>query len=420
MVAGERELVIIVGAANIVDVKARWILDSRGKPTIYCEVSDGKNVGIGRAPSGASTGKKEALELRDKGKDFHGFGVSNAVDNINTIVKDAIVGMVVDDITSIDKAMEEIDGSENFSKIGGNASVAVSMACASCAAKSNGEEVYEFIERRFSQNAEMPKAMFNIINGGKHAGNRLSVQEFLIVPQYKRVEDNIKAASEVYWELKEIIKKRYGKEATNVGDEGGFAPPLVESGEALTLIEEAVGESGHSGKVRKSIDAAADSFYNNGIYNIDGKEVEGGELVDYYVALAKEYSLLSIEDPFVGDSLENFIELKKKDVSKIIGDDITVTNGKLVEMNKEGINGIIVKPNQVGTVSKAVEAVETARKVGATFTIGSHRSGETEDTFIADFSVGMGLPYVKFGAPARGERTAKYNRLLDIEWKWKQ
>jgi enolase len=395
----------------IKEVKATWIIDSRAMPTIKAIVKTEKATGIGHAPAGASKGKNEAYELRDNEKAFHGFGVENAIKNINRVISKALVGKDEKNQKDIDKTMIKLDGTKNKKKLGANAIIACSIACIDAAAKSDNVELFHYISSIAKTEYKMPLCMFNVINGGKHAGNMLAFQEFLLVPQLKNIRDNIKAACEIYISLKSLLQKLYGKHSTNVGDEGGFSPNFEKNWQALDLITKAIKEMTYENDVKISIDAAASSFYNNRNYYVDGKTLKPDELVDYYKDLIKTYKILSIEDPFSEEHYKYYKELKS--YTKVIGDDLTVTNIEFVRNYKGLINGLIIKPNQIGTITETIETFKFAKK-HCPFIITSHRSGETESSFIADLAVGLGSPYVKFGAPARGERTAKYNRLMEI------
>ena len=394
-------------------INAYWVLDSRGNPTIEVEIKSGKTTAIGSSPSGASTGAHEAIELRDNGNEFHGKGVNKAIERLKE-VKGNIEGNEFSSPEEFDNYLRQIDGSENKSNLGGNTTTALSIAFHKLYSAVNSIEIFELFNK--TENA-FPYGMFNIINGGKHAGNSLAIQEFMIVPMFEKISQNIKVASEVYHQLKKNISKKYGTISTSVGDEGGFAPPIKTSEEAILLLEKSIEEMGYMGRVRISIDSAADSFYEGeGKYNIDGKTISKEELVDYYVELSKSHSLLSIEDPFYEEHVEEFAELKSKVNSLIIGDDLTVTNTSMIEKaaQKKAIDGVIIKINQIGTVSEAYSAILLCKKKGLKRIV-SHRSGETEDSFIADFAYGAGTEFIKTGAPARGERTSKYNRLIRIE-----
>jgi len=399
----------------IKEVKARQILDSRGNPTVEAEVVTEKAVARAAAPSGASKGKEEAVELRDGGREFHGKGVLRAVENIEKIIAPAIKGMDVRQQEEIDRKIIEIDATKNKSLLGANACIAVSMACCKCASASLEMETYEYIGRGARV---LPVPFMNVINGGVHAGNDLEIQEHMIVPlRAKNFSQAMQMGCEVYHTLKENLKKRYGKNAINVGDEGGFAPPLKETEEALEIILEAIEENGYGNEVMLALDCAASSFYKNGKYMLAG-EMNAGELLDYYVQLAKTFPIVSIEDAFSEDDWEAFAEITKKMGNKIqiVGDDIFVTNPKRLRKGiKKGVcNALLLKPNQIGTVSEATEVAQICEENGYGIMV-SHRSGETCDDFIADFSVALECGQIKAGAPARGERVAKYNRLLRIE-----
>jgi len=397
----------------IKDLKAYWIIDSRAFPTIKVVTRTDKVIGIGHAPSGSSKGKNEALELRDNGKDFHGMGVEKAIENINKKIAKAIVGKTFENEEELDYKMLSLDKTKNKNKIGGNATIACSISFIDVAAKEKNEDLFIYIAKKLKQKPSLPLCMFNIINGGLHGGNSLSIQEFLIVPMMKNIRDIMKCASEIYIELREILKKTYGRQAINVGYEGGFSPNMQKNWQALEMIRKAIDNTGYSKEVSISLDAAAESFYDKekNLYFIDEKYVNDKELLDYYKDLIKTYNILSIEDPFVERHVKTFKELRR--YTKVIGDDLTVTNIEMVKKYHSYIDGMIIKPNQVGSVTETLKTYEYARK-HMKFIITSHRSGETESTFISDFAVGIASPYVKFGAPARGERTAKYNRLMEI------
>ncbi len=388
-------------------LRGYWILDSRGNPTIEVELRfDGKVVRAS-CPSGASTGTHEVVELRDNDKDFHGKGVKKAIENIKRIEKE-LIGKDPRNWKELDKLMIELDGTPNLSNLGGNTITAVSIALVKAAAKIEGKKVYEYLGSK-----KMPALMSNIINGGKHAGNKLSIQEFMIVAKKGSIREKVKALSETYIELKGMLKEKYGKDAINVGDEGGFAPPIDKTEDALEMISKAIENVGY--KLEIALDSAATEFYKDGKYFIDGKHLSREELLDFYLELSNKFNIKSIEDPFYEEDFEGFAEINKRFNGWIIGDDLLTTNPERIKMaiEKESVNGLLLKINQIGTVSKAIESFNLAKKSGWIVVV-SHRSGETEDTFIADFAVGMGSDAVKFGAPARGERTAKYNQLLRI------
>ncbi len=404
---------------QIEKVWAREVLDSRGNPTVEAEITVKGHRISAIAPSGASTGTWEALELRDGDKSrYGGKGALKAVENVRGPIAKALVGMDPADQGSIDRTMIELDGTENKSGLGGNAMVAVSLAAVRAGAMAEGVEIYEHIGK---DHVTLPVPMLNIINGGKHAGGNLKIQECMIIPAgAKSFSDCLRMSSEVYMSLKGILKSRYGVGAINIGDEGGFAPPVDTVDEALTTITDAVSDAGYTpGKdVFLAIDAASSEFFEDGVYTVDGMKLSAGELSDHYVQLTKDHPLISIEDPFFEDDFETTAQLTK-DVGKhvqIVGDDLFVTNSKRLSkgIGCGAANALLLKVNQIGTITEAGDAAEMSFSNGYNVVV-SHRSGESEDTTIADLSVGWGSGEIKTGAPARGERTAKYNRLLRIE-----
>ncbi|MDR3282312.1 MAG: phosphopyruvate hydratase [Candidatus Methanoplasma sp.] len=403
---------------NIEKIWAREVLDSRGNPAVEAEVTVGGQRISAIAPSGASTGSWEAHEMRDGGKRYGGKGVLKAVENIRGEIAKTIVGMDPADQRSVDYALIDLDGTDNKTRLGGNATTAVSLAVAKAGAFALGIQVYEHMG---SNHVTLPVPMFNVINGGKHAGGNLKIQECMLIPAGMRsFSECLRASSEIYMELKSILKKKYGPLAVNIGDEGGFAPPVNTVSEALETISEAAELAGYfPGKdVFLAIDAASSEFCTNGTYEVDGLTLSAGELADHYARLAKTFPLVSIEDPFFEDDFDTTAELTKSigDKVQIVGDDIFVTNTKRlckgIEMG--AANALLLKVNQIGTVSESGDAARMSFDSGYSVVV-SHRSGETEDTTIADLSVGWGTGEIKAGAPARGERTAKYNRLLRIE-----
>ncbi len=403
---------------QIEKVWAREVLDSRGNPTVEAEITVAGRRISAIAPSGASTGSWEALELRDGGSRYGGRGVSKAVKNVRGEIARRIVGMDPADQRAIDEAMIELDGTENKSRLGGNATVAVSLAAAKAGAACEGIPVYEHIG---GNHVTLPVPMLNIINGGKHAGGNLKIQECMIIPAgAKSFSECLRMSSEVYMHLKSILKSKYGAGSINVGDEGGFAPPVGTVDEALSTIVEAVSDAGYvPGKeVFLAIDAASSEFHHDGVYSVDGMDLSPGELLDHYEGLVGDHPLVSIEDPFQEDDFETTAEFTKK-VGKhvqIVGDDLFVTNSRRLARGIEmgAANALLLKVNQIGTVTESQDAAELSFRNGYNVVV-SHRSGESEDTTIADLSVGWGSGEIKTGAPARGERTAKYNRLLRIE-----
>lgn len=405
---------------KIINIKGREILDSRGNPTVEAEVTLENGI-VARAsvPSGASTGSREALELRDNDNSrYLGKGVLKAVNNINTIIKDNLVNKELEQVT-IDKLLLDLDGTENKSNLGANATLAVSLACFKASASVNNKELYAYLS---SGKVSVPIPMINIINGGAHADNNLDIQEFMIVPLVKTIKERVRVASEVFHTLKSILKNQ--KLSTAVGDEGGFAPNLEYNTLALDLIMEAINKAGYiPGKdVCIALDVAATEIYNKDIkkYHIDNRDLTSDELIKYYVTLVNKYPIISIEDPFEENDFESLAVLTKIIGEKVmlVGDDYFVTNKKYLEegANLKAGNAILLKANQIGTVTEMIKTILLARKLNYKMII-SHRSGETEDTFIADFAVGLSLPFIKTGSMSRGERIAKYNRLIRIEEK---
>lgn len=399
---------------KITSVWAREILDSRGNPTVEVDVATDNAIASAAAPSGASTGTHEAVELRDGGSRYLGKGVLSAVDNVNNQIAVALIGMDVMDQEKIDAKLQELDGTPFKSKLGANATVATSMAVLRAAAASESKMLHEYLG-----GTVLPFAMFNVLNGGMHAGNNLSIQEFMIIPEADIFSERLQMASEIYHILGKKLVEKYGPAARNVGDEGGYAPQIDNTYQALDAIVGAIEEAGYKDACSLALDAAASSFYNSkkGTYLLDSKELREPELVDYYLDLLKTYPIKSLEDPFDEESFEAFAALRK-DVSniQIVGDDLTVSNvTRLKEaISHRSINSLLLKLNQVGTVTEAMNAVALCKQNGLTVIV-SHRSGETEDCFIADFCVGINAGQLKTGAPARGERTSKYNQLLRIE-----
>ncbi len=407
----------------IEDIEAREILDSRGNPTVEVEVYlSGGAFGRAAVPSGASTGVHEAVELRDGDKSrFGGKGVLKAVENVNTIIADEILGWDALDQVEIDNFLIGLDGTENKSRLGANAILGVSLAVAHAAANALGIPLYRYLGGVYAH--ILPVPMMNILNGGKHAVDSADLQEFMIVPAgAASFAEALRWGSETYHALKSVLKSR--GYATNVGDEGGFAPSLKSNAEAVEVIVEAIEAAGYKpGKdIYIALDPAASEFYDaeRKLYVLkkEGKELTGEEMVDFYADWIEKYPIISLEDGLAEDDWENWKILNEKLGGKVqlVGDDIFVTN---VERIKRGIdektaNSVLIKLNQIGTLTETIDAIELARKAGWTCVV-SHRSGETEDTTIADFVVAMGTGQIKTGAPARGERVAKYNQLLRIE-----
>lgn len=401
------------------DIIAREILDSRGNPTVEVDLitSNGKTYRAS-VPSGASAGSREALELRDNDDRFHGKGVLKAVDNVNNIIKPKLLGKKCDVLT-VDNIMREIDGTLNKSKLGANATLAVSLATLKAAADMENKELWEYLS---TSKVSLPIPMMNVINGGAHADSGLAIQEFMIVPVVPTFKERLRCGSEVFHSLKKLLKD-HGYHVA-VGDEGGFAPTLRNSDEALTFIVEAIKSAGYKpgSDVYIALDVAASEIYNKstGLYRIDNMNLRSEELLNYYKQLVSKYPILSIEDPFDEDDFDSFAKITEVLGNRImlVGDDFFVTNAKCL---KKGIdmkagNAIIIKANQIGTVSETIETLILAKKNNYVPII-SHRSGETEDTFISDFAVGLNIPYIKTGSLSRGERISKYNQLLRIEEK---
>jgi len=402
---------------NIKKIKAIKTIDSRGVPTIKTFVYTNNSVAFAMVPSGTSSGKREALELRDGGKAFGGKDVTKAINNINKKISKELSGEFVLDQNRIDRLMLELDGTENKSKLGANAILSVSLACARAASQELGISLYTYLSRLNNNSSlRMPTPLLNIINGGKHAGTDLAFQEFQIIPTEKTISKNMQVSCEIYQILKEIIKNKYGASATNVGFEGGFAPNIIDPRDAFDLLENAIKKSGY--KVSIGIDAAASEFYEKGKYLVNNKKYSSLELSDYYLELLKEYNITSVEDPFSEDDKKPWVDFTKKLNRKImvIGDDLLVTNPKIIKegIKKKYCNSLLLKVNQIGTLTESLEAFNLAKKANWKVVV-SHRSGETEDVFISDLAYGLGSDYVKFGAPSRSERTAKYNRLIEIE-----
>ncbi len=407
--------------AKIIAVRGREILDSRGNPTVEADILTSGSVGRGSVPSGASKGRHEALELRDGDpRRFGGKGVSKAVTNVDRVLGPKLRGLDAGDQRLVDRTMLRLDGTPNKGNLGANAILALSMAAARAAAGANAVSLYS--QLREARRYTLPVPMMNVVNGGEHAGNELAIQEFLIEPVGARsCTEAVRMGAEVYQSLKSVLSSKYGRSAINVGDEGGFAPPLGKTREALDSIRAAIARAGYGEEeVRMGIDAAASTLYDpkSNSYNIDGGTMRPEELEESYVALQQEYDLLTIEDPFHEDALHSFSWLTKRigRRTKVIGDDVYVTNPKRIRRGiaARATNAVLIKLNQIGTVSETEDAIELARRAKWSVVV-SHRSGETEDPFIAHLATAFGADFIKAGAPARGERVAKYNELLRIE-----
>ncbi len=411
----------------IKDIRAREILDSRGQPTIEVRVITTNSVGIASVPAGASMGSHEAKELRDGGKRYYGLGVQKAIRNIHIIIAPLLKSRDCTQQTEIDSLMIKKDGSKDKYRLGANAILAVSLACAKAAAQNL--PLYRYLaqlpqiadrqnrsrkDKQHNNKLLLPRAYFNVINGGKHATSSLQVQECMIVPHLSTFHDNLRAASEIYHLLKAEIHRKYG--LTGVGDEGGFAPPLKKTDEALSLLKKVIVKAGYNGKVDLAIDCAASSFYKNKKYHFDRKIISADQLLSHYLKIIKKFKIISIEDPFSEEDFAHFAKLRSKSRIQVVGDDLTVTNSERIKLaiEQKSCNCLLLKVNQIGTLTEALEAARLAFNAGWDVMV-SHRSAETEDTFIADLAVALGCGQIKAGAPCRGERVAKYNRLLEIE-----
>ncbi len=405
--------------STISEIKAREILDSRGNPTVEVDVycADG-SFGRAAVPSGASTGEHEAVELRDNNKKrYLGKGVLKAVGNINGVISKKIIGLDVRDQKKVDQAMIELDGTDDKSNLGANAILGVSLAVAKAAADSLDMPLYKYLG---GINANtLPVPFMNIINGGAHADNNLDFQEFMIVPHgFKKFSDAIRAGVEVFHNLKLLlIKNSY---STSVGDEGGFAPNLKSNEEAIEFIIKAIKKTGYKpGKeISIALDAAASEFYEKKKYRIENKLISSQELIDIYINWVKKYPVISIEDPLSENDWDSWVDITNilGDKVQLVGDDLFVTNTKILKkgINMKAANSILIKVNQIGSLSETIQAIEMAKNAGYTYMI-SHRSGETEDAFIADIAVATNSGQIKTGSASRSDRIAKYNQLIRIE-----
>ncbi len=402
---------------KIKNVIGREILDSRGNPTVEVDVILENGV-MGRAavPSGASTGEREALELRDGGERYLGKGVLKAVENVNGPLRDLVIGMDAENQKELDYAMIELDGTETKSKFGANAILGISMAAMKASAINKGLPLYKYI----GDGTELPRPMMNIINGGAHADNKLDFQEFMIIPMRDTIKERVRVGAEVFHNLKKVLNER--GLATGVGDEGGFAPDLNSNKEGFELIVEAIKRAGYvpGVDVNLAIDVAASEFYKDGKYELvgEGRSLTTDELIDFYEELVTTYPIISIEDPVDENDWEGFTKITERlgDRIQLVGDDLFVTNKKCLQMgiDKHAGNAILLKVNQIGTITETLETIKLARDNGYK-TIISHRSGETEDTTIADLAVGLNLGQIKTGSMSRTDRICKYNQLMRIE-----
>lgn len=407
--------------SKIKKIKAREILNSKGNWTVEAEVETEQGIFSASVPSGTSVGKYEAVAVTPE----------KAVENVEKIIAPKLQGKEIKELSSlkeIDQILIDLDGTENKSKLGANAILAVSIACLRAGAATQNLPLYFYLSKLTGGDPlqTLPRPCFNVLEGGVHAGNELDIQEFMIVPVSGTC---LTPGVEIYHQLKNILEKKFGPQATNVGDEGGFAPPLKKTREALDLITKAIKKAGYERKAKIGLDCAASEFFQNGKYNFEGKKLTGEELLKFYQEVIRDYPILFLEDPFSQEDWDSwkrfgvfYNSVRSSQIIEkgffMVGDDLTVTNPKRIKMAKEKniCNGIILKPNQIGTVSETLQAAKLAKEFGWKIIV-SHRSGDTCDDFIADLAVGIGADFIKAGAPARGERVAKYNRLLRIEEK---
>jgi len=413
--------------ATITSVLAREILDSRGNPTVEVEMCTEDGKFIASVPSGASTGAYEACELRDGGTRYLGKGVLGAVSNVNDKLGPAVLGMDPADQRAVDDVMLALDGTPNKSNMGANAILGISLAASKAGAAANGIPLYAHYAKLAGNNEEkytMPVPCFNVINGGSHAGNKLAFQEYFVIPTgAKSFSEAMQIGCEVYHTLGKIIKAKFGCDATLIGDEGGFAPPC-DNREGCELIMEALKQAGHEDKCTIGLDVAASEFKVKGEdaydldFKYDGNVISGTELGDLYQSLAADYPIVTIEDPFDEDDWENWAKFTEKngEAFQVVGDDLTVTNPTKITraIEEKSCTCLLLKVNQIGTISESIDAVKQSKQAGWGV-MTSHRSGETEDTYIADLAVGLCTGQIKTGAPCRSERLAKYNQLLRIE-----
>ena len=407
---------------EITKIKAREVLDSRGNPTVEVDIVTENGIFRAMTPSGASAGQHEALELRDNDKSrYFGKGTLKAVENVNKIIAPKIVGMDCRHQETIDKIMIKLDGTENKDKFGANAILPVSMAITKAGAAAKNTPLYLYIGELFGVIPhKLPVPMCNVINGGKHAGQENSIQEHMLMPTgAKSFTEGIRMISESYHHLAKLLKQKFGAGGTLIGDEGGFAPAqITDVNERLDLMLKAVDNAGYDGMMKIAMDPASSEFFYNGTYKIGKKSYSGGEMVDFYADLCKKYPIISIEDGLAEDDWDSWVEMVKKLGTKIqiVGDDLFVTNTKRIRKGIElnAANSVLIKLNQIGSVTETLNAIKMAHDEGWTAVV-SHRSGETEDNFIADLVVGTSAGQIKTGAPARSDRNAKYNQLIRIE-----
>lgn len=402
-------------------ISAEEISDSRGNPTIKVMVWVGDASGSFSVPSGASTGIHEAHELRDP----DGKGVKNAIDNVNRVIAPVLTGKNILDQKELDRIMLELDGTPNKNKLGGNAIIGVSVACAKTAAKVSGKETFEYLRtlKEIKPSRKTPYLFMNLLEGGKHTGNILAFQEYHVVPDTENISEAVDIGIKIQNSLKEIIMKDLGVDSVVLGDEGGFAPKISDVRKPLLYLNEAIKQNNLSGKVRLALDVAASSFYENGLYKVDNKDITKEELMGIYDSLISEFNFISIEDPFDEEDFESFGKLKDKNTHVtagqasllVVGDDLTVSNSALLRkaIEKGSINAMIIKPNQIGTLTETLETMRLARENGIELIV-SHRGEETDDDFIADLAFAFNCFGLKAGSPLKPERMVKYKRLMQI------
>lgn len=404
--------------SKITKVSAREILDSRGSPTLEVSAYSDQNVGTFSVPSGASTGIHEALEKRDGDKSrFRGLGVLKAVESVEKIISHALSGFDPCDQKKIDGELLRLDGTSNKTNLGGNAAIGVSIACAKLAAKLNGIETFEYLKtlRNIKPSRKTPLLFMNLVNGGKHSQSSLAFQEYHVVPMVEDIEESLDIGTKIQYGLKKKLVEKLGSSSANYGDEDGFVPSTSSVKKPLELLLEVIEENKLLDKVKLSLDTAASSFYNGLAYEFDGKKYSPDELLSFYDLLINSFPIILIEDPFFEEDFSSFAKLLSQKKIHVMGDDLTVTNSSRLKeaVSQKSIDAIIIKPNQIGTLTETLEAMEMARENNIECVI-SHRSGETTDDFIADLAYAFGCYGIKSGAPHGGERVAKYNRLLKI------
>jgi len=407
-------------SAVIKHVVAREILDSRGNPTVEADLVTEEGLFRAAVPSGASTGTFEAVEKRDGGERFGGKGVLQAVEAVNGVVAKGVAGMSVTDQEALDRRLIELDGTENKGKLGANALLSVSLAGAKAGAAAHGVPLYEHLAKLSGRDGvTLPVPQMNVINGGKHAGHEDDPQEFMFLPiGAKSFAEAVRMASEIYQTLKRVIKKECGIAGTHLGDEGGFVPPIDSVERRLELILSAIDDAGYTGKVFLGLDCASSEFFHDGTYKIGKQPYTAAELTEYYAELVSKYKIVSIEDGMAEEDWDGWRMMVERlgSTLQIVGDDLLVTNTTRVQkaIETKAANSLLLKVNQIGTITESIRAAQMSLDAGWSVVV-SHRSGETEDAFIADLVVGLATGQSKFGAPARTDRTAKYNQLLRIE-----